>query len=159
MKCKPVSPFNREKSGIRQIIRYQSNYIGDNSNTGNLFYALPLSEYGFVYEIDSENCGVTIDYHATDWYGNDNLYTEKGLIYNSVSAFGLVQNLDYIRYNFSGSSYMITREKIEQNYPEYQRVVSGKEIDEEAFDRYVEQKMNDEEFVAEMFEQFEKSEK
>ena len=159
MKCKPVSPFNREKSGIGQIIRYQSDYIGDNSNTGGLFNALPLSEYGFVYEIDSENCGVTIDYHTTDWYGNDDLYTEKAMIYNSVSALALIGNLKYIRYNFSGSSYMITREKIEQNYPEYQQVVSGKEIDEEAFDRYVEQKMNDEKFVAEMFEQFEKSER
>lgn len=53
---------------------------------------------------------------------------------------------------------MITREKIEQNYPEYRKVVTGERIDEEAFDRYVEQKMNDEEFVAEVFEQFEKSE-
>ncbi len=155
----PISPFNREKSGIGQIIRYQSDYIGDNSNTGGLFNALPLSEYGFVYEIDSENCGVTIDYHTTDWYGNDDLYTEKAMIYNSVSAFALIGNLKYIRYNFSGSSYVITREKIEQNYPKYQQVVSGKNIDEEAFDRYVEQKMNDREFVGEVFKQFEKNER
>lgn len=154
----PVSPFNRDKSGIRQIIRYQSNYIGDNSNTGNLFNALPLSEHGYVFEIDSENCGVTIDYHTTDWYGNEDLYTEKGLIYNSVSAFALIRNLEYIRYNFSGSSYMITREKVEQNYPEYRQVVAGQEINKEAFDQYVESKMNEEEFVTAVFALFEKQE-
>ena len=154
----PVSPFNRDKSGIRQIVRYQSNYIGDNSNTGNLFNALPLSEYGYVFEIDSENCGVTIDYHTTDWYGNEDLYTEKGLIYNSVSAFALIRNLEYIRYNFSGSSYMITREKVEQNYPEYWQVVTGQEIDKEAFDQYVESKMNEDEVVTAVFALFEKQE-
>lgn len=148
----PVSPFNRDKSGIRQIIRYQSSYLGDNSNTGGLFNALPLSEYGFVFELDSDNGGVTIDYHTTDWYGNDDLYMEKAMIYNSVSAFALIRNLDYIRYNFSGSSYVITREKVEENYPQYDQVVSGNEIDEETFDRYVEQKMNDEAFVTEVFE-------
>lgn len=154
----PVSPFNRDKSGIRQLIRYQSNYIGDNSNTGNLFNALPLSDHGYVFEIDSENCGVTIDYHATDWYGNEELYTEKGLIYNSVSAFALIRNLEYIRYNFSGSSYMITREKMEQNYPGYCQVVTGQEIDKEAFDQYVESKMNEDEFVTAVFALFEKQE-
>lgn len=152
----PVSPFNRDKCGIRQIIRYQSNYIGDNSNIGNLFHALPLSERGYVFEIDSENCGATIDYHTTDWYGNEDLYTEKGLIYNSVSAFALIRNLEYIRYNFSGSSYVITRKEVEQNYPEYHQVVNGQKIDEEAFDEYVESKMNEDEFVKTVFALFEK---
>lgn len=154
----PVSPFNRDKSGVEHIIRYQSDYIGDNSNTGSLFYALPLSENGFVFEIDSENCGVTIDYHATDWYGNENLYTEKGMIYNSVSAFLLIKNLEYIRFNFSGSGYLITREKIEQNYPMYQCLAAEQEIDTKKFDQYVERKMNDAEFVTGIFGLFERSE-
>lgn len=154
----PVSPFNREKSGIRQIIRYQRNYIGDNSNTGNLLHALPLSEHGYVFEIDWENCGVTVDYHMTDWYGNEDLQMQKGLIYNSVSAFALIRNLEYIRYNFSGRSYVITREKVEQNYPEYRQVVAGQEIDKEAFDQYVESKMNKDQFVTTVFALFEKQE-
>ena len=66
--------------------------------------ALPLSEYGFVFEIDSQNCGVTIDYHFTDWYGNENLYTERALVYNSVSIFALIENLKYITFNFSGAA-------------------------------------------------------
>lgn len=152
----PVSPFNRDKSGIEQLIRYQNSYVGNNSNTGNLFYALPLSEYGFVFEIDSQNCGVTIDYHTTDWYGNENLYMEKGMVYNAVSAFALIENLEYIRFHFSGSGYVITRESIEENYPEYHQVVTEQGIDQEKFDRYVEKKMNDEAFVAEMFQLFER---
>lgn len=152
--------FNRKKKGMTQ--EQLGERLGVTNKTisrwenGN--YMPDLSEHGYVFEIDSENCGVTIDYHTTDWYGNEDLYTEKGLIYNSVSAFALIRNLEYIRYNFSGSSYMITREKVEQNYPEYRQVVTGQEIDKEAFDRYVESKMNEDEFVTAVFGLFEKQE-
>ena len=75
---------------------------------------MPLSEYGFVFEIDSENLGLIVDYHITDWYINDEeLYLEKCLIYNSVSIFSLIENTQYIEYNFTGNSYKITREIIE----------------------------------------------
>lgn len=153
----PVSPFNREKSGIANIKRYKSHYVGDNSNTGNLIGALPLSENGFVFEIDSEKCGVTIDYHATDWYANENLYTEKGLIYNAVSMFALIDNLQYIRFNFSGSSYEITREQIVKHYPDYDKIFSGDSLDEENFNKYVEQKMGEDTFITNMFSLFEKT--
>lgn len=147
----PTSPFNKDKSDIVHIIQYQSRYVGDSSSTGLLIGALPLSEYGFVFEIDSEGCGVTIDYHFTDWYSNESLYTEKALIYNSVSAFALIENLEYIRFNFSGSSYFINREAIEQNYPNYEDIFIDDSIDIENFDQYVEQKMSDQSFVSSVF--------
>lgn len=51
---------------------------------------------------------------------------------------------------------MITRKEVEQNYPEYHQVVNGQKIDEEAFDEYVESKMNEDEFVKTVFALFEK---
>ena len=54
-----ISPFDREKSGIDNILKYQSKYIGDNSNTGGLIENLPLSEYGYVFEINSQDCRLT----------------------------------------------------------------------------------------------------
>ena len=39
----PVSPFNREKAGINNIIKYKNKYLGNNSNTGNLINNIPLS--------------------------------------------------------------------------------------------------------------------
>lgn len=96
----------------------------------------PLSEYGYVFEIDSKGCGLIIDYHCTDWYNNENLYIHTALVYNSVSLFKLIDNLESITFNFSGSSYTITREAIEKQYP-------------------VDQKINDNEFVCEMMKLFE----
>ena len=131
----PTSPFNMDKSSMEQLKHYKSQYIGDNSNTSHLLSALPLSEYGYAFEIDSENCGLSINYNCTDWYNNENLYIHKALIYNSVSLFKLINNLETITFNFSGSSYTITREAIEKYYP-------------------VDQKINDNEFVCEMMKLF-----
>lgn len=145
----PISPFNRDKSGIDNISKYQNKYIGNNSNIGNLINNLPLSEYGYVFEIDSNknNLGLTIDYHITDWYINDDLYMQKSLIYNSVSIFSLIENVEYIEFNFSGSSYKITRKAIEDNYPNYSEIVQNENINKEKFNQYIENKMNDNEFV------------
>ena len=132
----PTSPFNMDKSSMKQLKHYKSHYIGDNSNTSHLLNVLPLSEYGYVFEIDSKGCGLIIDYHCTDWYNNENLYIHKALVYNSVSLFKLIDNLESITFNFSGSSYTITREAIEKQYP-------------------VDQKINDNEFVCEMMKLFE----
>ncbi len=150
----PTSPFNQDISAIEHLMQYQNKYVGNNSNTGNLIGSLPLSEYGYVFEIDSENCGVIVDYHFTDWYNNENLYTERALVYNSVSAFALIENLEYITFNFSGSSYSVTRETIEKNYPNYKDIFTDNTIDTEKFHQYVEQKMNDRLFIENIFKLF-----
>ena len=145
-----TSPFNKTKSGIDNIVKYKNKYVGNNSNVGNLLYDLPLSEYGLVFEIDSNDFGITVDYNTTDWYMNDNLYIEKSLIYNSVSMFLLIDNVEYIKYNFSGSSYIVKRDNIEKNYPNYLEL-KNEDIDKEKFNQYVEQKMNDYNFVENQF--------
>lgn len=131
----PTSPFNMDKSSFEQLQHYKSQYIGNNSNTSHLLNALPLSEYGYVFEIDSKGCGLIVDYHCTDWYNNENLYINKALVYNSVSLFKLIDNLEYITFNFSGSSYTITREHCPLN-------------------KNIEQKINDNEFISETMKLF-----
>lgn len=131
----PTSPFNMDKSSFEQLQHYKSQYIGNNSNTSHLLNALPLSEYGYVFEIDSKGCGLIVDYHCTDWYNNENLYINKALVYNSVSLFKLIDNLEYITFNFSGSSYTITREHCPLN-------------------KNIEQKIDDNEFISETMKLF-----
>lgn len=40
------------------------------------------------------------------------------------------------------------------NYPHYDNIVSGKSLNEEEFNKYVEQKMNEEAFILEVFPNF-----
>lgn len=147
----PNVPFDRDESGIDNIIKYQSEYVGDNSNDGNLINDLPLSEYGYVFEIDSENLGLIIDYHIIDWYIKEDLYLQKSLIYNSVSIFALIENVEYIQYNFTGNSYRVNRETVENNYPNYSKIIENNEIDKEEFNNNLESKMKDNIFIEETF--------
>lgn len=146
----PITPFNRNKSGIDNILKYQNKYVGNNSNTGNLISNLPLSEYGYVFEIDSNNLGLTIDYHITDWYINDEMYVERALVYNSVALFSLIDNLQYITFNFTGNSYTIKREKVQELYPNYSNI-NENGINKDNFNIYLENKMNDDVFIKNIF--------
>ena len=138
----PNTIFNRPLSGIHNIKQYKNPYIGNNANIGNLIGCLPLHEYGYAFKIDSKNLGLIINYNTNDWY-NEDMYIEKSLIYNSVSIFSLIDNVESIQYNFSGSSYTTTRKLIEDNYPHYNKIKES----EHNFNKYLEKKVNNEEFV------------
>ena len=146
----PVVPFNRDKSGIDNIIKYKNKYMGNNSNTGNLISNLPLSEYGYVFEMDPNTLSLTIDYHITDWYINENYYLEKSLVYNSVSIFALIDNVQNLKFNFSGKTYETTRLDIEKNYPNYNEIIKDG-INKKNFNKYLENKINDIEFIDSFF--------
>ena len=147
----PNVPFDRDESGIDNIIKYKSKYVGDNSNDSNLINNLPLSEYGYTFEIDSENLGLTINYHITDWYIKDNLYLQKSLIYNSVSIISLIDNVEYIEYNFTGNSYKVSRDIIESEYPSFYKIVHNNEVNKENFNQFLENKMKDNGFIDRVF--------
>lgn len=146
----PVSPFKRDKSGIDNIIKYKNKYVGNNSNDGNLIGSLPLAEYGYVFEIDSVNRGLTINYHVTDWYINEGHYLERALLYNTVAIFTLIGNVEKLTVNFSGRTYEVDRERVELLYPNFKNIGTD-EINKENFNKYVENKMNDSEFVEVIF--------
>jgi len=147
----PNVPFNREKSGIDNIIKFKNKYVGNNSNDGNLINNLPLSEYGYTFEIDSENLGLKINYHITDWYIIDNLYLQKSLIYNSISIFSLIDNVEYIEYQFTGNQHKVSRDTIETKYPSFYKIVHNNEVNKENFNEFLENKMNNNEFIQRIF--------
>lgn len=146
----PITPFNRDKSGIENIIQYKNQYVGNNSNDSHLIDSLPLAEYGYVFEIDSKNLGLTIDYHITDWYVNESHYLEKSLLYNSVSIFALIDNVEQITFNFSGNAYTVSRKQMDELYPNFEDII-GNETNQNNFNKYLENKMNDNDFVEDIF--------
>ena len=146
----PITPFNRDKAGIDNISKFKNKYVGNNSNDSHLIDSLPLAEYGYVFEIDSKNLKLTINYHITDWYINENAYLEKCLLYNTVSIFSLIDNVLEITYNFSGKSYTVSRSQVENLYPNFDKIVN-QEINKDNFNKYVEDKINDNTFVLNTF--------
>ncbi len=98
----PVSPFNRDKAGIDNIIKFKNQYL------------------------------------------------EKCLLYNTVSIFSLIDNVQEITFNFSSNSYKVNRKQIEKLYPNYSYIISN-EINRDNFNKYLENKMNDNEFIKSIF--------
>ncbi len=148
----PRTPFARDISGIESLARYKNPYLGNNSNTGNLLNHLPLAEYGVIFEIDDVNCGLIVNYQVTDWYVNADHYVEQGMVYNALALFGLIDNLEYVRYNFSGRNYQkITRQDVEMCYPLFDDIFSVDKIDQELFNEKIEKMINDIEQVSVLF--------
>lgn len=148
----PRTPFARDISGIESLARYKNPYLGNNSNTGNLLNHLPLAEYGVIFEIDDVNCGLIVNYQVTDWYVNADHYVEQGMVYNTLALFGLIDNLEYVRYNFSSRNYQkITRQDVEVCYPLFDDIFSVDKIDQELFNEKIEKMINDIEQVSVLF--------
>lgn len=153
-KSVPNVPFDRDHSGIDNIIKYKNKYVGNTSNDGNLINFLPLSEYGFVFKIDSKKLGLIIDYHTTDWYINQNQYLKKSLIYNTISIFTLIENVEYIEYCFSGNSYKTLKDDVINNYPNFKDIsLNVNDIDsfKSNFNKYLEAKISNSNFIDDVF--------
>ena len=103
----PVYFFDPYRSGIKNLNKYKSLYVGDNSNDSHIINDLPLQEYGYVFEIKDN--GLIINYHITGWYINEK-YLKQCLIYNSEMLFYLIDNLEYVKYNFTDNSYLLNKQ-------------------------------------------------
>lgn len=97
---------------ISAIEDYRFPYVGNASNIGGLFENLPLNNISKKYEIDSDNCTLTVNYLDTVWnIGEEKVH--RDLIYNSAAAMAAIDNLTAIAYNFAGDSYSFERKELE----------------------------------------------
>ncbi len=97
---------------ISAIEDYRSAYVGDASNISGLFENLPLNNISKKYEINSDDCTLTVNYLDSIWnIGEEKV--QRDLIYNSVAAMAAIDNLAGITYNFSGDSCSFNRKEIE----------------------------------------------
>ena len=117
------------------IKNYQSQYMGDSSNIIGLFYHLPLGSEKMTYQIFSDTFIFEIDYEqdlVKVGIHNHNISKEKNyhekkdrakgekevyqaMVYNSVIAFSLIDNLEGIRYRFKDHSFLVTKERVMQS--------------------------------------------
>lgn len=148
-------PFDPHQSDIEKLIKYKSKYLGNNSNTVGLYNHLPLSSYGFSTTLDSQNLGIQIRYHHSIQYieedKKDPFFIEKSLLYNAVSTFLLIDNVKYIQYSFDEITYTIQKEEVLSRYNGYNKIIKNKEIQKDIFQKYVTEKVRDEDFVSTFF--------
>lgn len=131
---------------ISVVEDYRTPYVGNASNTCGLFEVLPLSNISKKFEINSEDCILTVNYLDTVW----NIGEEKvqhDLVYNSVAAMAAIDNLSGITYNFSGNSYSFTRKQIEDVFG----TPLSNLLKQENWNEEVQSKLKDMDFVGQFF--------
>ncbi|MCB2355517.1 DUF4825 domain-containing protein [Clostridium estertheticum] len=100
---------------INSVIKYKSKHMGNSSNIINLFHRLPLSNIKMSFELFPNKLTAEVKYNDTIANINENK-VNKALIYNSTVAFALIENLQVINYNFTGSAYKVSRLDVEKWY-------------------------------------------
>lgn len=90
---------------------YASPYVGDISNTVNLFYHLPLGDVPARFEI-GDDASLCVRYQAA-LADLDAAKVRRDLVYDSAAAFALIDNLSAVRYAFSDGGYVFTRAQME----------------------------------------------
>lgn len=98
---------------IQEILPYRSPYLGDASNTGNLFYHLPLHQYPMTFAIEPETCTLTVHY---DTAAKTVEKIRENLAYNTLAAMAAIDNLQCIQYEFQDGTYCITRQQVEERF-------------------------------------------
>lgn len=92
--------------------KYKSPYLGDASNTANLFYSLPLNQVPMTFQIDPDRCSLTVCYEdAIRGMGEEKV--RRDLAYNSIVAMASIDNLSAITYEWSGDTVTFRREQLE----------------------------------------------
>ena len=129
---------------LSTILPYKSKYMGDNSNTINLFYHLPLGVNPVKYQMYPEELTLELCYRTTfaeagiknlEYVANESVgkfdaeelgirMTTQALIYNSTAAFALIDNLQKLIFRFSDGSYTIKRHTIEDEFAEFYPILN-----------------------------------
>lgn len=130
---------------INYIMEYKNKYMGNASNLINLYSHLPLADVDKDFELESEELTLIVKYKETAGrIGEVKLKTS--LIYNATASFALIDNLEKITYNLTGSSYSVLRSDVASLYKDL-----GSITEKTLWDKEVRDKLADEEYVIRTF--------
>ncbi|MBO0602230.1 DUF4825 domain-containing protein [Sporosarcina sp. E16_3] len=127
------------------LFQYKDSFVGDNSAVGNIANQLRSGENleGFELKTKEKPYGIILNY---DWLESEQNYKETA-IFNATFLFSLVQNVDWITFNFDSREYKITKENLQEWY--------GKELsefkNEDELRKYIQEYLKDENKVNQFF--------
>ena len=108
------TPPTAQTHDIESVMDYKNPYVGNASNTANLFYRLPLNELNMKFEIDDEACALKVTYVYDPAKDTDGVL-RPSMVYNATASMALIDNLTAVTFAFSdGSSHTFTRTQLEQ---------------------------------------------
>ena len=120
----------------RDLFNYKGSYIGDASAVGDILNRLPVTGYSKDFELQTDEApyGITLNYNGLESAAE----RQEIIIYTASYLFTLIQNVDYIQYNFPDHPYHITKHDWKKEYVE-----SGREAkNDNDLNKIIEQHLN-----------------
>lgn len=115
------------KTTEEDVFQYKNAYVGDNSAVINIVNHSMQSEKFRGLELKTKETpyGIILNYDGSESEKND----KKTVIYNATYLFALIQNAEWITFNFDHQEYKITRKALIEWYGEdFSKLQSEKEL-------------------------------
>ena len=133
------------KTGEADLFQYKNAYVGDNSAVINIVNHSMQSDNFKRLELKTKEkpYGVIINYDGSDAEQN----YKKTVIYNATYLFALIQNAEWITFNFDHQEYKITKDALIEWYGQDFRKLQS----EEALKTLIQNNWDDEHKVNQLF--------
>ena len=115
------------KTSEEDLFQYKNAYVCDNSAVINIVNNSMQSDNFRGLELKTKETpyGIILNYDGSESEKND----KKTVIYNATYLFALIQNAEWITFNFDNQEYKITREALIKWYGEdFSTLQSEKEL-------------------------------
>ncbi|MEE6131728.1 DUF4825 domain-containing protein [Bacillus sp. 1780r2a1] len=130
----------------KNLFEFKDSYIGDNSAVVHIVHQLLHEEEFKKLKLQTKKQPYGIHLTYEDISGADN-EREKVAIYNATFIFALIQNVDWIIFQFDNAEYKLTKEELEGWYGKQLSDFSNEKSLKELATNY----LNDEEKVKKLF--------
>jgi len=127
------------------LFKFKGTYVGDNSAIGNIVNQLQGAEHlkGFELKSEEKPHGIILNYDGSEPEQSHKITA----VYNATFLFTLVQNVDWITFNFGNQEYKITKENLQNWYEEDFRKLPN----EEELKTFIKKHLDDEEKLNQLF--------
>lgn len=107
-----LKQLHPEMHHFEKVLKYENLYMGNASNTSQLFRDLPLSQRVESFEMDPDQFLLIVKYHEPE--NESELVVQQSIIYNTTTAFVLIQNLQQVELRFPNESFIVNRASVEE---------------------------------------------
>ncbi|WP_208560387.1 DUF4825 domain-containing protein [Marinilactibacillus kalidii] len=142
-----MNPLTQDFNYINE---YESEYMGDNSNTINLFRNLPMTQNDMTFQLYPEELKIEVHYPTTlneaaqleIGYDENEKDSYRALLYNATAGFALIKNVEQLTFIFEDKIIDFERSDIETLYTDLDWL-----IDENTWISEVQQPLENDQYV------------
>ncbi|WP_230659242.1 DUF4825 domain-containing protein [Psychrobacter sp. I-STPA10] len=117
------------------LFQYKNAYVGNSTAVGSILNGLPVTGYSKDFELVTQQrpYGIILNYDGSE----SPQQQPQIVVYTATYLFALIQNVDWIRYNFANRELTITKEQMQQWYGEDLSRIQNEDELHTLIDKYI----------------------